>query len=382
MDPTPPPPRADRKGLRIGVVAGVPVYVSATWLVIAVFIVIGYQPIVAARLPSISSTAAYVTAFGFVIVLFVSVLLHELGHALVALRLGIRVRAMTLWMLGGYTEMEREPSSPRDEFAVAAAGPAVSLLVGALSAVGVLALPDGTIARELVFQSAVSNLSVAVFNLLPGLPLDGGSLVRAAIWRIAGNRDTGTVAGGWAGRVVAVLVIAAGVFPALFGARGLGGTSLLLTLAVGIFLWFGASQAIQLGTMSARLPSLRPRELVRPSLNVPADLPLAEALRRARDAGARGLVVVDSAGSASAVVTEHAVAATPEERRPWIPVGSVARTLEPGMIIPADLTGEGLLQAMRACPATEYVVSEADHVVGVLVAGDVAQTLDPRGNTR
>jgi hypothetical protein len=81
-------------------------------------------------------------------------------------------------------------------------------------------------------------------------------------------------------------------------------------------------------------------------------------------------------------VTEHAVAATPEERRPWIPVSSVARTLEPGMIIPADLTGEGLLRAMQACPATEYVVSDADHVVGVLVAGDVAQTLDPKGNPR
>jgi Zn-dependent protease/CBS domain-containing protein len=382
MEQNAPQRQATRRGLRIGSVLGVPVHVSATWLIIAVFIVIGYAPLVASRLPGIPDAAAYATASGFVVILFLSVLLHELGHALTALRLGIGVQAMTLWMLGGYTELDHEPRTPGAEFAVAAAGPAVSFVLGALSSVAVAVLDPGTIAHELAFQAAVSNLSVAVFNVLPGLPLDGGSIVRSAIWKFAGNRNAGTIAGGWAGRAVAVAVIGFGLMSALFGAGGLGGSSLLLTLAVGVFLWFGASHAIAAGQLAGRLPSLVPRSLVRPALNVPAELPLAEALRRASEAGARGLVVVDSDGAASAVVTEHAVAATPAERRPWIPVGSVARTLEPGMIIPADLTGEALLQAMRACPATEYVVSEADRVVGILVAGDVAQTLDRKGSPR
>jgi Zn-dependent protease len=381
MEQNRPSPPAERRGLRIGSVLGVPVYVSATWLLIAAVIILGYQPLVREELPSLSSAAAYATAGGFVLLLFGSVLLHELGHAVVAQRLGIPVKGMTLWMLGGYTEMEHEPRTPSGEFLVAVAGPAASFLLGVGGLVGVVVVERGGITHELARQVMVSNLFVAAFNMLPGLPLDGGSLVRAAVWRLGGNRNTGTVIAGWAGRVLAVVILVLGLASAVAGGS-LASTGLLLTIAVGIFLWFGASQAIRAGALADRLPQLHPRQLMRPCLTVPADLPLSEALRRAQESGARGLVVVDGDGAATAVVAEHAVTATPEERRPWIPVSSVARTLEPGMIIPADLTGEGLLHAMQACPTTEYVVSEADRVVGVLVALDVAQTLDPKGSLR
>jgi Zn-dependent protease len=370
-----------RRGLRIGRLFGVPIYVSATWLIIAVVIVAGYAPLVQERLPELSAGAAYLTAFGFVVLLFLSVLLHELGHAVAALRLGVGVRAMTLWMLGGYTEMERDPRTPGGEFAVAAAGPAVSFVLGVAGLVGLAFLDDG-VARELALQVTWSNLAVALFNLLPGLPLDGGSLVRSLVWKIAGNREAGTVAAGYAGRGVAVLVIVGGLALALGDSPSLSQLGLVFTIMVGIFLWFGASQSIRAGRLSRRLPMLDARRLARPALTVPADLPLAEALRRARAAGARGLVVVDPDGTATGVVAEHAATAVPEDRRPWVPVSSVARTLEPGMIVPADLTGEGLLQALRTHPTTEYLVSEADRVVGVLVTTDVAETLDPKGSTR
>jgi len=381
MDETRPPAPSTRKGLRIGSILGVPIYVSATWLLIAVVIVVVYGPTVSIRLPELSTVAAYATAAGFVLLLFGSVLLHELGHAVVALRQGIGVRAMTLWMLGGYTEMEREPKTPKGEFLVAVAGPVVSLVLGCAGLAGLLFLDDGVV-RELALQVTFSNLSVAVFNILPGLPLDGGSLVRAAVWRFAGSRDTGTVAAGYSGRVVALLVIVGGLALSLAGDANLGSIGLLFTVMVGVFLWFGASQSIRAGRLSGRLPLLDARQLARPCLTVEADVPLAEALRRAQAAGARSLVVVDSDGTATAVVAEHAATAVPEDRRPWVPVSSVARTLEPGMIVPADLTGEGLLRALRTHPTTEYLVSEADRVVGVLVTTDVAETLDPKGSTR
>ncbi len=382
MDQNRPSAPTGGRGIRIGRILGIPVHVSATWLIIAVIIVIAYAPLVESRLPGISTGAAYATAAGFAVLLFVSVLLHELGHAVVAKRQGIGVRAMTLWMLGGYTEMEREPHTPAGEFLVAAAGPAVSFLLGGLGLVGVVLFDQGGVSYELALQVALSNLSVAVFNVLPGLPLDGGSLVRAAVWRLGGSRNTGTVVAGWSGRIVAVLVIVSGLLLSLGDGPGLGTTGLIFTLMVGVFLWFGASQAIQAGRLAVRLPLLDARRLARPCLTVPGDLPLAEALRRAQEAGARSLVVVDADGVATGVVAEHAASAVPVERRPWVPVSSVARTLEPGMIVPADLTGEGLIRALRVHPTTEYLVSEADRVVGVLVTTDVADTLDPKGSTR
>jgi Zn-dependent protease len=316
---------------------------------------------------------AAVAAVGFVLLLFGSVLLHELGHALTARRLGIRVRGMTLWALGGYTEMEHEPRGAGAEFLVALAGPLVSFAVGGVAAAGAFVLPDGSAAAELAGQLAFMNLTVAVFNLLPGLPLDGGALVRAGVWRLTGDRNAGTVASGWAGRAVAVLVI--------LGALALGylrgGTGVLFTLAVGVFLWLGASQAIRAGETARRIPLVEARALARPALAVPADVPLAEAGRRAVEAGVRDVVVTDSAGTPVAVVSTPAAAAVPVERRPWVPVSSVARSLEPGMIVPAHLRGEPLLRALRAHPASEYVVEDGDRVVGVLVATDVAAMLDP-----
>jgi len=125
------------------------------------------------------------------------------------------------------------------------------------------------------------------------------------------------------------------------------------------------------------VPQLNARNLVRRALSVPPDLPLAEALRRAREHGARGLVVVDSNGQPDAVVDEAAVVATPEQRRPWIPVMSLARRLTPGLVIDADLAGMALIEAMQRTPSSEYVVVErTGAVVGVLAAADVAKSVE------
>ncbi|KWX09272.1 hypothetical protein TR74_10570, partial [Carbonactinospora thermoautotrophica] len=121
-----------------------------------------------------------------------------------------------------------------------------------------------------------------------------------------------------------------------------------------------------------RLPLLRARTLTRRALPVSADLPLSEALRRAGEVGANAFVVVDHEDKPVAVVSGAAVAAVPPQRRPWVQVGHLARTLEPGMIISAELSGERLIAALRAVPATEYLVVEpTGEVFGVLAAADV-----------
>jgi CBS domain-containing protein len=126
----------------------------------------------------------------------------------------------------------------------------------------------------------------------------------------------------------------------------------------------------------SRLPKVTVAALARPALRVPADMPLAEAVRRAHVANARGLVVVDAADRLEAVVSEAAVAATPEQRRPWVTVGTVAKRMEPGLLLDAGLRGEDLLMAMRAHPSAEYVTEDkATGELRVLVSEDVAKAL-------
>jgi Zn-dependent protease/CBS domain-containing protein len=376
----------DPRGFRVGTVLGIPVFVSVWWLALVAWVVFWYGSVVSDALPGISASTAYGVAALFAVLLFGSVFLHELGHAATALRFGIGVRSMSLWLLGGSTEMDRDAPTPGREFAVALAGPAVNLVLGALGVVAVALLPAGTVSEQVAWQLAFSNLLVGIFNLLPGLPMDGGRLLRAAVWRVTGDRFLGLTVAGWAGRVVAALVVAVVLFVLVRGTSGLS-VSVLLALAAAMFLWQGASHAIRSGQLSRRFGLLDATAMAQPALLVEGDLPLAEALRRAQEFDRGRLVVVDRDLRPVAVVSSDAVDAVPVERRPWVPVSSVARTLHAGLVLPAGLRGEDVIHAVRSSPATEYVVVDGDlssggRVVGVLPAAAIADTLEPRKSTR
>jgi CBS domain-containing protein len=146
----------------------------------------------------------------------------------------------------------------------------------------------------------------------------------------------------------------------------------LLAGMVALFLWTAASSALQSARARSSLPALVARKLARRALAVPDDLPLAEAVRRAREAEAGSLITVTGAGRPIGLVSEAALVATPEERRPWVAVSTVARTIEPGMSLPATIEGEQLVRAMADMPAHEYLLVEDDgSVYGVLSALDV-----------
>jgi CBS domain-containing protein len=139
-------------------------------------------------------------------------------------------------------------------------------------------------------------------------------------------------------------------------------------------MWTGAGQAIKAAKFRERLPALSARRLARKAVSVTANTPLSEALRRAKEGEARAVVVVDHEDKPIAILNEAAVMATPDQRRPWIEAGSLARTLEPNMVLPADLSGMALLDALRRAPASEYLLVEpSGQVFGVLAARDVDQ---------
>jgi Zn-dependent protease len=354
---------------------GVPVDVTPTWFLVAGLITYGFAPTVARAVPGIGDWR-FAVSLAFALLLYLSVLVHELSHTVVALRAGLPVRRISLHLLGGVSEIERPAPTPGREAGIAAAGPAVSLLLAGAGFLVAELLDPQTVGRLLARALMVSNLVVGVFNLLPGLPLDGGRVLSAAVWRATGRRHTGTVAAAWLGRGVAVLVL---LLPFALAAGQAGRLDLVDVIwgaLLGGFIWVGASQSLRQAGVLARLPGISARSLTRRAIPVPADLPLSEAIRRAHEAGATGLVVVSTGGDPVGLVVEAAVQATPVERRPWVPVGDLSRRLDEGHRLQADLSGEDLVNTMTGRPASEYLVVEANgDIYGVLATADVERAL-------
>ncbi|GGO68228.1 site-2 protease family protein [Nocardioides deserti] len=375
--PRPGPARRPPGTFKVGTIAGADVLVSSSWFIVAALIAVVIAPRVEQVEPGLGALK-YVAGLAFAVVLYLSVLLHEASHAVMAQRYGFPISSITLHFLGGMTAIEAETTKPKQEFAIAVVGPLTSLAVGAAAFGLWFVVPDGLLLLA-VEGLAVANLLVGVLNLVPGLPLDGGRVLKAAVWGATKDQHRGTIAAGWGGRITAVLVL---LWPlALEPLLGVEAELLdfLLAFVVGLFLWTGATAAITSARVRRRLPHLVARDLARRTLAVSEDLPLAEAVRRAQDAQAGSLVTVAADGTPVGLVNEAALLATPEDRRPWVATSTVARTLEPGLRIPAGLAGEELVRAISRTPATEYLLVEGQGegqdqrqgVYGVLVTADV-----------
>lgn len=342
----------------------------ASWLLVAALIAVVMAPRVDAVQPGLGG-GKYLAGFAFAVLLYLSVLLHEMSHALMAKRFGLPVRSITLHFLGGVTEIEGEPDTPGREFGVSVVGPLTSIAVGVAFAALWFVTPDGLL-RLAVEGLAGANLVVGVLNLVPGLPLDGGRVLRAAVWKVSGSPYRGSLVAGWAGRVVAVLFLGWPLLQPVVAGRPPDLFDYLLAFVIASFLWSGSTAAIVSAKVRRKLPALQARALARRAVAVPHDLPLAEAVRRAQDEHAGSIVVLDRDGRPTGIVNESALLATPEDRRPWLSASAVARTIEPGLMLPADTGGEPMIRAMQRTPATEYLLVESDgSVFGVLVSQDV-----------
>ncbi|WP_030274198.1 site-2 protease family protein [Streptomyces sp. NRRL B-24484] len=368
-----------RGGILMGRPFGVPVYVTPSWFVIAALITWVFGGRLSEVLPELGATR-YLVSFSFAVAFYASVLVHELAHTVVALRYRLSVRRIQLQFFGGVSEIEKEAETPAREFWLAFVGPLLSLVLGGVFYVALTAVDTDTVPGVLLAGLMVSNLVVAAFNLLPGLPLDGGRMLRAVVWGITGRPMAGTVAAAWVGRGLALLVLfGLPLYSASRDPQQSTTDSLIdgvLAAVLAVIIWNGASGAVRNARLREALPRLALRDLARRFVEVPADTPLGEALRRAREAQAGAIVVVDGRGEATALVTEAAVGKVPEHRRPWVAVGALARGIEPGMRLDLDLTGEQLLTAMRSVPATEYLVVRPDGTpYGVLALADLERRL-------
>ncbi|MGW0776085.1 site-2 protease family protein [Streptomyces sp. NPDC002835] len=367
-------------GILMGRPFGVPVYVAPSWFVVAALITWVFGGQLERVLPELGN-ARYLVSLFFAVAFYASVLVHELAHTVAALRFKLPVRRIQLQFFGGVSEIEKETETPGREFWLAFVGPLLSLALGGVFYLGLYAVEPDTVPGVLLAGLMISNLIVAAFNLLPGLPLDGGRMLRAVVWKITGRPMAGTVAAAWVGRALAVAVLIGLPLLTHTGVLGnatedIGGmetvTDALLAAILAAIIWTGAGNSLRMARLREHLPELAARALTRRAVPVESDTPLSEALRRANEAGARALVVVDGQGDPTGLVREAAIVGVPEHRRPWVAVGGLSQDLTEGMKVPAELAGEALLDTLRTTPASEYlVVEETGEIYGVLSAADV-----------
>ncbi|WP_410657768.1 M50 family metallopeptidase [Amycolatopsis sp. lyj-112] len=364
------PPRrgvAPEGGLLLFRVSGIPVLLAPSWWIGSLIIVVLYTPLVGRLLPGASTLTSWLLAAAFAVLLGLSVLAHELGHCLVALRLGIPVRRLRLFLLGGLSEVARTPRQPRQEGLVAAAGPAVSLLLGAFCGLLMFAVPPDGAVWLLIAECAVANLAVGIFNLLPGLPLDGGRLVRAGVWAATGQREKGTRAA-----VVGGGLVAAGLLVWALWGLAAGSEDRWLRLGVCVVTaWFvilGARSELAAESRRGWPEGVRLSELIRPVLQLPAESPVSDAL--AASAG-RGVVLVRADGVAAGLLDETA-AAQLAGTSPHAPAEMAAEPIRADTVLLSSESGEEIAARVRETAAWQFlVVDDEGRPAGVLRREDL-----------
>jgi Zn-dependent protease len=318
-------------GWRIGSIAGTPVYLGRSWPLILLLLVMLVVP---AQTASGASLAyALVVAAAAAVMLLVSVLVHEAAHALVARARGHRVDRIVADVWGGHTVYDATASTPTTTALVAVAGPLSNLVLALLAW---LAEPyvTNTFGQGILGATTFANLFVGLYNLLPGLPLDGGQIVSSLVWKATGRKGAGLTAAGWLGRVVAIgsvlwfvgLPLLRGETPTLL--------ALVWTAMIGIFLWRGASAAIRSGEIhdATASPAV---DVLEPVVVVPAVSTLADVdARLAGSAGGTWVVATDPGGWPVGILDWSLASRLPEPSRSSTPVSAVVVAQPAPWVVP------------------------------------------------
>jgi Zn-dependent protease len=361
--------------IRFGRIAGIPV--GASWSALLIALLFAWSlggDLLPAQVPGLVPVAYWLAGAAGAGLFLASLLAHEIGHALVARRAGLRVRGITLWLLGGVAQLEDEPASPRDELRVAIVGPAVSLaLAGAFGVAAAVLSVVGAPALLVVMAAwlALGNVALGVFNLLPAAPLDGGRVLRGLLWRRHGNRVRAAVTATRAGVWVGTGLVAYGLLGAFTG----WGIGTLWTALVGWFLVIAARQERELALLGGGLDrGLRAAQVMTPAPAVaPAWFTVDAFLRTYVEPWqAAALPLRGFDGHPAGVVTAAALYAVPADRRHIVRAGDVAIPMSALVLVGPDEPVADLATRLAGGRTVAAVVS-GGRLLGLITAADLAR---------
>ncbi len=360
-------------GIRLATVAGVPVYLGPSWLILALVIIAMIGPQVAESRPDLGTARAYGVGLLYALLLLGAVLVHEAAHAVSARLFGFPVHRVVADLWGGHTALDVTRARPGASALVAAAGPASNAI---LSGIGfaVAGTMEGGVPRGLMHAFGFINGMLAIFNLLPGLPLDGGQIVEAAVWRATGSRARGRTAAGYAGIAIAIGVLWWFIGRPLMAREplslGYSGWGLLIAF----FLWQGARQAVGWGRATRAIEGVRIVEVLTPVVAVPASATVADL--------PTGLppVVVDATGRPVALVDAAALRAVPADALRHTSIGAIAVPQPSAWVVDTDPNAPlaGLLPAFAGLPSGILAVVHQGRLFGVVTAARVNEALSGR----
>ena len=349
---------------------GIPLRLHFSWFLILLLFTYSLAMFLGELRPWWSATERWGIALAGSTMLFVSVVAHELSHSLVALRYGIRVKAITLFMFGGAAHISREAPRPGIELLIALAGPVCSVLLALLFlGAGYLVERFSVHAAVLMSWLFLMNMALGIFNLIPGFPLDGGRVLRAAIWAVSGNYAAATRVATMGGYATALLLIGLGAFVFIVSRSALQGMWLAL---VGWFLFQAAFMSYRQHRQRGRLGGVTARELM--STFVPEVSPDAR-LQELIDSGAlrgdrRGLVVVED-GRAVGLIAAASAGKQSRRARAAARVRHVMSPVEDASSVAPDDGSERVLEALEDSETGMLAVVESGVLVGVITPESV-----------
>ncbi|MBV9707066.1 MAG: site-2 protease family protein, partial [Chloroflexi bacterium] len=363
---------------RIGSIAGIDIFIHVSWFIILVFLTFslatGWFP---SLYPGYSSSTYLLLGLISTLLLFVSVLLHELAHSFVARARGLPVKNITLFIFGGVSNIEQEPHSAETEFLMAFVGPLLSLVIGGLC-YGALFLLRGShsVAQPILGYLAVTNILLGIFNLLPGFPLDGGRVLRSIVWKITGNAYRATQVATIVGQVIAYLFIFTGIWLFFFSHDPFDG---IWFGFIGWFLLNAAQSARTQATLETAFRGVTVAQVMNPNpMTVPANI----SLQRLVDEyflpqGLRSALVMQG-DQLAGLITLSDIRHVPREQWPQTPVGlTMIPTQRLHTVAPQQSLREAL-PLMTGQDVNQLPVVQDGRPVGILTRDAIMRALEVR----
>lgn len=367
--------------IKLGRILGVEIGLHYSWFIIAVLITFSLVGHFEENNPSWSETLRWTVAIVTALLFFAAIVVHELSHAIVAKARGLPVRSITLFALGGVAQIEKEAADAKTEFWMGIIGPITSFVIGVICLLLTVALgwtppdlPQKPIPAMLMWLGLI-NIGLAVFNMIPGFPLDGGRVLRGLIWWITGNAKRATTIAARVGQVIAFLLILYGVMQFFRGA-GFGG---LWMVFIGWFLLSASRESYAQMVITEGLRGLRVADVMSrdyPVVDAYTNLQVftEEHLMRT----GRRFFVVTLNGHPEGIITPNEINATPKNRWPYTTVNDVMRPLDATQTVGPNTSVSDALEVMARQDLNQLPVITENGLAGLISRSHILQVIQTR----